>query len=260
MARQATKKALLWGAFFVACSLLQPVAAEICTPPAVAELVTAARVIDGDTLRLEDGRRVRLIGIDTPEIGREGRASEPFAEQARERLQALVREPGLQLVVGQQAEDRYGRTLGHLFTGRGANIEALLLADGLGFALAVPPNLALLECHAAAEGEARRELLGVWRQPPLPAARAKAGFQVLRGRIARVQSAGRYLWLELDGPIVLRLALDDASLWAASPQHWHGREVEVRGWVIDRRQQTGVKPEFKPFMLPVRHPFMLGLQ
>lgn len=48
------------------------------------------QVVDGDTLRLVDGRSVRLIGINTPEVGRKGRSSEPYAEAARRRLQALV--------------------------------------------------------------------------------------------------------------------------------------------------------------------------
>lgn len=65
-------------------------ALAFCPLPQQAQQVVVRQVVDGDTLRLVDGRSVRLIGINAPEIGRKGRTSEPYAEAARRRLQALV--------------------------------------------------------------------------------------------------------------------------------------------------------------------------
>src|SRR3546814_12589758 len=98
---------------------------------------------------LVDGRSVRLIGINTPELGRDGRKAEPFALAARRRLQALVQasDGRVGLVLGQERHDRYGRTLAHAYDAQGRNLEAVLLADGLGFMVAVAPNTQIGRAH-----------------------------------------------------------------------------------------------------------------
>ena len=70
--------------------LLQPAGPCVLSSPGTLPLVGVAKVVDGDTLRLVDGRSVRLIGINTPELGRDGRKAEPFAVAAQRRLRALV--------------------------------------------------------------------------------------------------------------------------------------------------------------------------
>jgi endonuclease YncB( thermonuclease family) len=263
MARYDTRKALHWSAFFVAwlfCAA--PVLADVCAIPAGVRSASIKTVIDGDTLELSDGRRVRLIGIDTPEIGRRGEPSEPFAEAARDRLRDLAGHQ-VQLVEGVEAKDRYGRTLAHLFDAEGHNIEARLLREGLGFALAVPPNVALVDCHVAAEAQARRASLGVWQESPVVQASQlrTGGFSLVRGRIRDVRRAGRYLWFETDGELVLRIEPETfAGFDMGPPESLRGRTVVARGWVIDRRRQGSVKAGFKPFMLPVRHPMMLEVE
>jgi len=248
MALSGSKKAPLWGAFFIAWLLATPTLADSCSLPGAGEQVVSSRVIDGDTLELGDGRRVRLIGINTPEIGRRGTPSEPYAQKARAELQRLVGDAGLRLVVGQEARDSYGRTLGHLFDAQGINIEAQLLSRGLGFAVGIPPNLALLECHLRQEQQARHQRLGVWRQVPVKRAAevSQGGFQLVRGRIVTVQTVGRHTWVELDGPLVLRLPVDLPG--AADIASWRGRELEVRGWVVDRGSS---RRGHKRFMLPL---------
>ena len=155
MARFETRKALRWSAFFIAWLFVGLAQADACRMPADAVRVQARTVFDGDTLELTDGRRVRLIGINAPEIGRQGKPSEPFARAAEARLQALT-QGALYLAPGKESRDRYGRTLGHLFDAAGHNLEAQLLAEGLGFAIGVPPNLTLVVCHLEAEQRARR--------------------------------------------------------------------------------------------------------
>ncbi|MFN3581313.1 MAG: thermonuclease family protein [Pseudomonas sp.] len=260
---QGKKKALLRGAFFVVWLLAPPLYADECQAPGKGEAVSSRFVIDGDTLELSDRRRVRLIGVDTPEIGRRGEPSQPFAQAAKKRLEQLVQEPGLRLYLGEQAQDRYGRTLGHLYAADGQNIEAQLLAEGLGFALAVPPNTALVDCHRAAERQARQSQLGLWGgSPVLSAGQVKeGGFAVVAGQVVAANEAGGYLWLELDGPLVLRIAEDERRLFpGGSPASWKGRQLEVRGWIIDRRGQRSLRPGHKPFMLPMRHPSMLEIK
>ncbi|WP_376748670.1 thermonuclease family protein, partial [Stutzerimonas nitrititolerans] len=72
------RKASLVGAFFVS-AFFAAAASAACSPPGPLQVQKVAQVIDGDTLRLVDGRSVRLIGLNTPELGRKGRRAEPFA-------------------------------------------------------------------------------------------------------------------------------------------------------------------------------------
>src|SRR5471032_344054 len=113
------KKASLAGAFFVSAIWLSG-AQAFCPAPSGLTSVAVQRVVDGDTLRLSDGRSVRMIGLNTPELGRNGRSDEPFAVAARKRLEALVAASNDQvgLLPGKEAKDRYGQTLAHVYGAR----------------------------------------------------------------------------------------------------------------------------------------------
>ena len=255
------KKASHRGAFFVACLLALPALAQArdtsCALPSGAQPVVSQRVTDGDTLRLQDGRRVRLIGINAPELGRNGKPSEPYAQAARRALQTLVDGQPLQLVTGNEATDRYGRTLGYLFDQRGENLEAQLLAQGMGYAVAIPPNLDLVDCHVAAEQAARDARLGLWQAQPVQAVNAlrSGGFHLVQGKVSAVSRAGSTLWIDLDGPLALRFTAADRALFSTWPDNsWVGRRLELRGWVIDRQSWGGQRPGFRRYMLNVRHP------
>lgn len=248
MALPGFKKALLWGAFFVFWLLAQPALAEYCAMPGVGQRVVSKQVIDGDTLDLADGRRIRLIGINAPEIGRNGNASEPHAQAARKELLRLVKGVELRLLIGDEPQDRYGRTLGHLFDPGGANIEARLLRQGLGFTVAIPPNLLLLDCQLQQEQYARAQRLGVWKANPARKASQidSGGFHLVRGRIEKVTRGGDHVWLDLDGPLALRVPRALAEAQGLS--HWRGRELEVRGWIVDRGKTRRGQ---KRYMLPI---------
>lgn len=255
------KKASLAGAFFVSAFWLSSALAFCPLLPDLPE-VRVRQVLDGDTLKLADGRSVRLIGLNTPELGRKGRAAEPGAGAAQRRLRELVAagagRVGLRL--GAEARDHYGRTLAHVYDPRGRNLEAQMLAEGLGYQVAVAPNLDLVDCQRAAERQARAARLGLWRKAPVQEAVAlkRAGFALLQGRVERVERNGGGLWLELEGPLVLRIApeslvhFDLRALQALS-----GRRVEVRGWVVDRARHGAVKPGQARWLLPVSHAAML---
>jgi len=255
------KKASLVGAYFV-CGIYFDAALALCPAPGNLPSVTVQRVVDGDTLRLADGRSVRLIGLNTPELGRQGRSAEPFAEQARKRLQALLAasDGRVALQVGQQGKDHYGRTLAHVYDNRGRNLEAQLLSEGLGFQVAVAPNLALVRCQQAAERSARQARAGLWRRSPVqaPAQLKQGGFALVQGRIKRIEGNGAGLWLEMADGLVLhiaRRALDNFDRRAV--QGLEGRQVEARGWVIDRAKRGGLRKDQARWMLPLTDKSML---
>lgn len=260
------KKAPLAGAFFVGVFWLGAAQAEaFCPAPNGLGTAQVRQVIDGDTLRLQDGRSVRLIGINAPEIGRQGRGDEPYAVAARRRLQALVDDSdglvGLQL--GRESQDRYQRTLAHVYGRGGLNFEAQLLAEGLALQVAVAPNVEQVACQQQAERAARKAGLGLWRQSPAIAAAQveRAGFALLGGRVSKVERDRAGVWIELDDSVVLHVA---PKVFALFPEGWldalKGRRVEARGWVLDRSRRGNLAAGQLRWVLPVSAPQMVQTQ
>lgn len=252
------KKASLVGAFFVSVLLSLPVQA-LCPVSGALTRVKVAKVIDGDTLRLTDGHSVRLIGLNAPEVERKGRRAEPFADAARLKLKALVRASNWQVGLrpGPQAKDHYGRLLAHAYDEGDRNLEALLLAEGLGFFVAIAPNTELADCHRSVEHMARAAGRGVWRQSPVISAHklSSGGFAVINGRVERVESNRGGIWLEL-GSTVLQVPHDVASGFGKSLDNLAGKQLEARGWVIDRKGRADL-PRHARWLLKVSHPSML---
>lgn len=145
-----------------------PQVAEQFQPAPSAERSEAVvtRVIDGDTVDLQDGRRVRLIGIDTPEMGYSPRAqtegvNDPFAEEAKAFLREQAEGRRVRLEFGPEAEDQYGRTLAYLFLEDGTHLNAELLRRGLARAyrgFEHPRRPEFLEL----EQQARKAGIGLW--------------------------------------------------------------------------------------------------
>lgn len=139
---------------------------QVSPPPAgVDELpsgddVTVIRIIDGDTLVVTGDERVRLIGIDAPEMNQD----ECFAGQSTAHLTALV-PPGtrVRLVYDVERYDRYGRTLAYLYRLRdGLHVNLAMARDGFAQQLTIPPNVAHATDVAAAVAEARDAGRGLW--------------------------------------------------------------------------------------------------
>lgn len=215
---------------------------------------TVRYVVDGDTVWLKDGRKVRLIGIDTPEIGHQGRASEPYARKARRRLQALLDAHGrhIGLVRDRERRDHYHRTLAHLFLHDGTSIEAYLLREGLGTGFVVPPNLRFLGCYRAAERRARKARRGIWSLPryqPRQVGRLRAGdvgFHMIVGEVQGLGHSRTSLWLEFGPRFAVRIPRADIGYFKTyDPRRLRGQRVLVRGKVYRRHGQL---------RLTVRHP------
>ncbi|MCD5992316.1 thermonuclease family protein [Pseudomonas sp. CDFA 602] len=256
------EKAPLVGVFFMSAIWLSS-AQAFCPAPASLPTAQVERVVDGDTLRLSDGRSVRMIGLNTPETGKKGQSAEPFAEAAKHRLQALVKESDgqVRVRVGQQDKDRYGRTLANVYGRDGANLEAQLLSEGLGYLVAVAPNTALVDCQQSAERQARLARLGVWRTSPVQAVNQinQGGFAVVSGRVTDVQSNRGGLWIELQGSMVLRVAPDLVPAFdVAALKRLKGKQIEARGWVVDRSRRGGLQSGQARWLMPLTHPAMLN--
>lgn len=231
-----------------------PSHASSCPAQRITERVQAIHVTDGDTIKLTDGRRLRLIGINTPEISPAGQASQALAGQARSALVTLLDRHNriLNLQYGRQPRDHYGRLLAHAFLDDGTNVSASLLELGLATALVVPPNTWARSCYAAIEAAARMEQRGLWALPDFQTGDATMlhtdtrGFRIVRGRIHDIRESRHGIWLDLEGPLVIRVDRKDrVNFKPGFPEALEGKTVEVRGWI--KADRNGLR-------VNVRHP------
>jgi micrococcal nuclease len=217
------------------------------------------RVLDGDTIELAGGTRVRLIGINAPEIAHLGDPAQPGGRAAHRYLRELLEGARVRIEPGRQRRDRYHRLLAHVFTESGQNVAAELLRRGYVHAVVYPPNLRHARAYFAAEKAARDARLGLWRQSVFtvqPVARAAAlrnRYCRLRGRITAVEKKRKYTYLKFGAALTAaiantRLALFDES--GKAPADLKGRTVVMRGWV---RQKEGSA------FLRLRHPLQIEL-
>jgi len=125
---------------------------------AVADTVT--RVTDGDTINLAELGRVRLIGIDTPEVYF---GVECYGREASDFVKGLL--PAGRRVyyeVGPEERDRFGRALAYVWLGDGRFLNRLLVARGFAQPLTIPPNVDFAELFVRASRRARRAGRGLW--------------------------------------------------------------------------------------------------
>jgi endonuclease YncB( thermonuclease family) len=114
-----------------------------------------ARVIDGDTIEMEDGHLVRYIGIDAPERG------EPYYWEARWANNNLVAGKQVRLEKDVTGKDRYGRLLRYVWIGD-TMVNAELVKHGYAYSYSYDPNLRYQEHLLRLEKEAREQRWGLW--------------------------------------------------------------------------------------------------
>ncbi len=128
---------------------------QSCKVPSV---VIVTKVIDGDTVIVEGGYSVRLLGIDTDERG------EPCYEEAKEYLEDLVLGREVRLERDEEDVDKYGRCLRYIFVD-GKNVNLELVRKGLAVARFYLPNVKYHKEITNAEEMAIKEKIGCkWRR------------------------------------------------------------------------------------------------
>lgn len=125
------------------------------------EKVLVARVIDGDTIELEDARKLRYIGIDTPETKDPRKEIECFGEEAYQRNKQLVEGKIVELEVDISNIDKYGRLLRYVYLD-GKMVNEILVQEGYAHARSYPPDLKYRELFSKLEKEAREAERGLW--------------------------------------------------------------------------------------------------
>ncbi len=216
------------------------------------ERAGVVEVIDGDTLVLDDGRQVRLVGIQAPKLplGRPGFAAWPLADEAKAALEVLTLGRRVALAYGGQRVDRHRRALAHLYledeTGQRPVlwVQGRMLELGLARVYSFADNRALVAEMLAIERAARGEGRGIWGLPyyvvrqPEQAFGDVGSFQVVEGVVLEVSVVrGRaYLNYGPDWRSDFTVTLEPSvrrrfEKEGIDPADYRGRRLRVRGWI-----------------------------
>jgi endonuclease YncB( thermonuclease family) len=216
---------------------------------------TAVRVIDGETLVLDDGGEVRLVGAMSP------RASDVAAEhavlplegRAKRELEAVVLGRSVALAFDGRRSDRYGRLLAQVFVGTASPrvwVQGHMLKRGLARVASMPGSVACLDALAAQERVAREAGAGLWSEAvyqirsadrTAELLRYRSTFQIVEGRVVSASERSGRIFLNfgqdwqadftagLDAPVARLATASGLDVMGLG-----GRHVRVRGW-IERR-------------------------
>lgn len=124
------------------------------------EFLKVTRVVDGDTIDVEGGKRIRLIGIDTPEINRTG-ATACFGIEAKDYAEKLLNGQMVKLEKDVSEVDRYNRLLRYVYLGD-IMINDKLVRDGYARVYTYPPDVKYNDKFLESERFARENSLGLW--------------------------------------------------------------------------------------------------
>jgi endonuclease YncB( thermonuclease family) len=211
-------------------------------------------VYDGDTVTLQGRERVRLLGINTPEVESSKRRGEPGGEAARRWLKKAVEGKKVRLETGVTPRDKYGRLLAHLFLDDGTHINMLLVEEGLAIANIHPPELKYTQSLLQAQQRAEQAGRGIWGDPyykPKPITDLLhgklRGWHRFRGTPKRIKRSRRYVRLLFSDRIDVRIPKANLPLFPDLASYL-GRPLEVRGWPSRRKGH---------YSILVRHPSAL---
>lgn len=228
------------------------------TPSAEAELVPQPaepyqyryqleHVIDGDTVIVQPDRRIRLLGINAPEVSHHQTPAEPGGEAARHWLRQRLDKQQITLEYDQQQRDRYQRELAYLFN-NDRLVNAELLAEGLAVLTLRPPNLRYDKQLIAAQEKAETQQKGLWQKPRYQPLNAESisdidnyhGWRRWRMTPRKISSSRDYLDLIVSESLKIRIHRSEQQYFD-EPADWLDKRLEVRGWMSRRGEQYAIR-------------------
>ncbi|MFZ1735991.1 MAG: thermonuclease family protein [Candidatus Moraniibacteriota bacterium] len=163
MSKRITRKT--WATLATALIMLVIVAIDALQQPVdrvdSPEGSRISRVVDGDTVELESGQKVRYIGIDTPETVDPRRPVGCFGKEASDKNKELVDGKDVRLVKDVSETDKYGRLLRYVYAGD-LFVNEYLVREGYAKASSYPPDVKYRDLFREAEADARINKRGLW--------------------------------------------------------------------------------------------------
>ena len=123
------------------------------------------RVIDGDTIEIESGQRVRYIGIDTPETVDPRKTVQCFGQEAAAKNRELVEGKTVELEKDVSETDKYGRLLRYVYFDN-VFVNDYLVRQGYAYASSYPPDVRYQDQFTQAQSEAQQSGSGLWSACP----------------------------------------------------------------------------------------------
>ena len=140
------------------------------------EDISVKRAVDGDTLVLESGERVRLIGIDTPEMHESDKlyrdskrtrqdihTIQKLGRRAYEFTRGLVEGKRVSLEFDLEKRDKYGRLLGYVYLKDSTFVNAKIVEEGYASLMTISPNVKYADLFLKSYREARENRRGLWK-------------------------------------------------------------------------------------------------
>ncbi len=134
-----------------------------CEKPYAQLWFTVKWVDDGDTIVLSDGRHIRYIGINAPEIDHKNQKAEPYGYQAKLYNKRLVLLKKVRLQFDQEKYDRYGRTLAYVFLPQGEFVNKEMVEKGYAYVLPRKPNTKYERVFLKVQHNAMLAGKGMWQ-------------------------------------------------------------------------------------------------
>ena len=125
------------------------------------EIVVVGRVVDGDTIDLKDGRRVRYIGINTPELSTETKPTECYAQKAFEKNALLVKDKPIRIRRDVSDMDAYGRLLRYVWVDD-TFVNEYLVKEGYAHIMTIAPDVTYAALLKDGQSHAKQLSLGLW--------------------------------------------------------------------------------------------------
>jgi micrococcal nuclease len=208
-------------------------------------------VYDGDTVVLEDGRKIRLLGINAPEVQHRDKIADAGGEEARLWLINKLQHAKVRMEIDAEKTDKYGRTLAHLFTEEKEHINLSLVKTGLAAVSIYPPNLLYVNELVTAEKQAEKAKLGIWQRPEYAVIPINSltetghpGWTRLLGKVINIRYSRKYIYLEFSSQVNARIERKWLTLFP-DVNSYLDKILEIRGWLNKSKRH---------FSLLIRHP------
>lgn len=139
------------------------------------EVFVVTRVVDGDTLKLSNGQRVRLIGVDTPEMHYSNKllkdakrtkrsiaAIQDLGRKASQFTKNLCEGKKVRLEFDVEKYDHYKRILAYVYLEDGTFVNAKIIEEGFAQIMTIPPNVKFADYFLELQKKARDNHKGLW--------------------------------------------------------------------------------------------------
>jgi micrococcal nuclease len=195
--------------------------------------VTVSYIYDGDTFKTDRGEKIRLLGINTPEIAHASKPGEILGKQAKYRLKELIGNRLVRLEFDREKRDKYGRLLAHVWLRDGSWVNSQMIQDGLAHLYIFAPNFRHAGKLLQHEKAARLKRSGIWGKSRFKVIK-KANvtpsmigqFRLVKGNVTYVEKDG---WKIKMGSLMVTIPRAYREWFKSPPKLKIGQQIMVRG-------------------------------